>query len=464
MSNVKRGVHDTSNKGKGSGPADSSHKSKRQVWCDYCGRAGHGTHDCHWRKAVKKKQASYVPVSKQAPVDTRNEDVKKDESQGSSVNVRGDSATEKDSVVTAVTTTEVIPKDPTPVTDVVKEPVTLDVPKNNTTHVAHKPPVQHSGPKGNKSLGEVKLLSQLTELTAQEAGARDALKEMRKDLTENQAMIVALEKGKDDLEEKYNKTVDKLEKFNRDISIELEGRCMGAEVNFGRSIKQVWWWSWMMTAIYCFVVSFGVLAFVVNMTDQNQYFRMCQRSLFYDRNRMVPVNGSHVMGIDYCFFVHVLVRPVSFFVWLLLIALRVPFHMRLPHKREFTLKVLELDQREFPDLRPDVLSFGELKHKDPLLARVVIVRNWRRFYDRYSKTQLVSLELLAQLMTPKTAPLDSDPATVWKRMNFSAASFHSVNVDRYSVLDRDYVVQNTVKMAYIYYLDMIRSKEVPAFL
>jgi hypothetical protein len=111
------------------------------------------------------------------------------------------------------------------------------------------------------------------------------------------------------------------------------------------------------------------------------------------------------------------------------------------------------------DRRADTMSLRELKHMD---AKYGVVRyqytlngvNVRR--DTFgclaeAAHMLISFELLSQLTTPLVM-LARDQETAWERMETSAKSTHTVNIDKdLFVASRD-VVGNTLQVAHALWL------------
>jgi len=116
---------------------------------------------------------------------------------------------------------------------------------------------------------------------------------------------------------------------------------------------------------------------------------------------------------------------------------------------------VEMQDWDTDDRRADTMSLRELKHND---ARYGVVsyqytlngRNVRRdTFGRLARAahMLISFELLSQLTTPLVM-LARDQETAWERMETSAKSTHTVNIDKdLFVASRD-VVGNTLQVAH----------------
>jgi len=116
---------------------------------------------------------------------------------------------------------------------------------------------------------------------------------------------------------------------------------------------------------------------------------------------------------------------------------------------------VEMQDWDTGDRRADTMSLRELKHKDAKYGVVryqhtlngVSVR--RDTFGRLAEAahMLISFELLSQLTTPLVM-LARDQVTAWERMETSAKSTHTVNIDKdLFVASRD-VVGNTLQVAH----------------
>lgn len=115
-----------------------------------------------------------------------------------------------------------------------------------------------------------------------------------------------------------------------------------------------------------------------------------------------------------------------------------------------------VDRGTNKDLRDDVHSQGELKHK-PMLAEFNFVDNHiRKQYEKqgitsnyeWSRTLIVSLELLSQVMTGDAASLRLSSDDSWKKIYARAASMQSINLNRYESLGVTNIVQDTCIVAH----------------
>lgn len=112
------------------------------------------------------------------------------------------------------------------------------------------------------------------------------------------------------------------------------------------------------------------------------------------------------------------------------------------------------------DLRPDANSLQQLRHKDPLYARVKITKRWG--FNR-EVTIFVSMELVAQLTSPRFVSGSSTIKDLQERMWRAAETYPFVNLDRYLTLDRKFVANDSVRVA-LALLEYERERSVVGFL
>jgi len=79
-------------------------------------------------------------------------------------------------------------------------------------------------------------------------------------------------------------------------------------------------------------------------------------------------------------------------------------------------------------------------------------------YKQKSAILTVSLEMLTQIATINNISLMNDDTTAFTRLNTAAKSVATVNIDRFKVLKSEYVVQDTVSLAYCFFKIYIRSR------
>jgi len=127
------------------------------------------------------------------------------------------------------------------------------------------------------------------------------------------------------------------------------------------------------------------------------------------------------------------------------------FSKRATHSYSTT----ELVDWDTADRRADTMSLRELKHCDAQYGWVQYShtlngRNIRRntFGDlAKADPMLISFELLSQITTP-TIMLARDALTAWDRMEASAKSTHTVNIDKRLFTTGVNVVKNTLQVAH----------------
>ncbi len=130
---------------------------------------------------------------------------------------------------------------------------------------------------------------------------------------------------------------------------------------------------------------------------------------------------------------------------------RAIFSARATH----SYSTLEMKDWDDVDRRADTMSLRELKHVDPKYGVVKYThtlngRNVRRdaFGDLApSNLMLISFELLSQLTTPLVM-LARDQVTAWDRMEASAKSTHTINIDKDLFTTGCDVVGNTLQVAH----------------
>jgi hypothetical protein len=103
------------------------------------------------------------------------------------------------------------------------------------------------------------------------------------------------------------------------------------------------------------------------------------------------------------------------------------------------------------DFRADTLSLGKLKHEDALYcdARYQSNISWWTLSDI---TMVVSLEMFSQITTAANVRLNMGEGDVYKRLRTCAESTQSVNINRYWTLKGRSIVQDTILLAYGYFM------------
>lgn len=108
-------------------------------------------------------------------------------------------------------------------------------------------------------------------------------------------------------------------------------------------------------------------------------------------------------------------------------------------------------QVEKEDSRTDEACRGDMKHAEPFEAiyeHCTVVKLWCIPIYFSSKTKLkVNLELLVQITTHANMLLDSTDEVACSRLENASKTNTSVNLNRYDVLMKDHVRQNTVLLA-----------------
>lgn len=115
------------------------------------------------------------------------------------------------------------------------------------------------------------------------------------------------------------------------------------------------------------------------------------------------------------------------------------------------------------DYRPDAISLGALKHFDPhyvdMTAKIFDPDSFWWWPKSRTTRFKCSLELLSQLLVASNISLTLEPKLVFEKLNHMAKSINSVNLSRYEVLEKQFVITNTVILAYAMYRLMVEQQE-----
>jgi len=121
--------------------------------------------------------------------------------------------------------------------------------------------------------------------------------------------------------------------------------------------------------------------------------------------------------------------------------------------------VVLMDQPHFEfDNRPDTMASGILKHDHPIYVKALHEVYTFGFFRR-STVRTISVELLAQLLSPSIVNWSADSFTTWTRMNRCAATLQTVNIDKFKAVTSDNVVHDTILAAWGKYRYMIQCNE-----
>jgi hypothetical protein len=185
-------------------------------------------------------------------------------------------------------------------------------------------------------------------------------------------------------------------------------------------------WMWSSTIYNAFFIVF-MLYWVI--------FRAC-----YD---FVDVRGTHYSSNYYQ-----LLKPINE-----AIDLTHPDSLQTDHVQ--MRRTQPINDQE-PDLRPDALGLGKLKHSAKYLR--VEVTCLHRFFPVLTKRMcVISLELLAQCLVGKNFDYDMTDEDMVKKLTYFMNSLHSVNFDRYRVLAGQNIQQDTKQVAFFYAKSMQQS-------
>lgn len=118
------------------------------------------------------------------------------------------------------------------------------------------------------------------------------------------------------------------------------------------------------------------------------------------------------------------------------------------------------------DRRPDSASLLELKHENPLYAKVRIVEGdrWKSMFvdnNPFGRQRLlhVSVEIVAQLATAKNMKPGSTPFVAWERIHSAASALQTVNYDRFLAVRGINLVQDSALFVYALWKRMNESNE-----
>jgi hypothetical protein len=112
------------------------------------------------------------------------------------------------------------------------------------------------------------------------------------------------------------------------------------------------------------------------------------------------------------------------------------------------------DHPENENVRADGISLGEIKHFDPQFVTITSETfdyTWGFFRKT---TQIVSLELLAQIIVPSNYLLTVEEDIIFEKMQQTVKTLNSVNYSRFLAVGGDNVAQWTLLMAFAMYKKM----------
>jgi hypothetical protein len=118
------------------------------------------------------------------------------------------------------------------------------------------------------------------------------------------------------------------------------------------------------------------------------------------------------------------------------------------------------------DLRPDSGSVQDLKHEDAYLCYITHSYESKKlgFFSRIKyESMLCSAEVISQLSNQQNLNLNSAPKTVFDKLNIVASRLQTVNHDRYECFKGNYVVQNSVIVAYNMHADLVNRTKHHVF-
>jgi len=337
------------------------------------------------------------------------------------------------------------------------------------------------------------LVSQLQDVSADLAGTRDALKakaaevrEVREEVKESMDMkkeeAKALEKAIKDSEE-ADKKIRSEAYFTK-----MFGGFLHREWSFDRNPTHTYYWHWLT-----FVLSASILIHHMSIMDVNprflddlvhvdtncgeklmceerqvpvsmgwglQWLPVLEERFNYKINEYMNVHCTETLGVKYCRYKGVLVVNYKFrdsilyeFEWLALVTLIISMLLLSEDnkmiERHRIVEICGVGHRYDPrthaprDLRPDLNSLNEIKHENPgygvvevsicrkhfslidLVFRILGIRKNKR------RKQLVSLELLSQLLCAPVFAMNVDDETLWLKVNTVTKTLHTINDNRF---------------------------------
>lgn len=112
------------------------------------------------------------------------------------------------------------------------------------------------------------------------------------------------------------------------------------------------------------------------------------------------------------------------------------------------------DHPEKENVRADGISLGEIKHFDPQFVTITS-ETFDYSWGFFRKTeQIVSLELLAQIVIPSNFLLTVEEEVIFEKMQQTVKTLNSVNYSRFLAVGGDNVAQWTLLMAFAMYKKM----------
>jgi len=107
-------------------------------------------------------------------------------------------------------------------------------------------------------------------------------------------------------------------------------------------------------------------------------------------------------------------------------------------------------EKKVRDVRADLVALGKLKHLNPLIATCEYVRYSTIFRFPVRTTLYLSTELLTQLVVIANNSLNIGDDVAWDKLCNTAKNLHSVNIDRYEILQGKFVYENTILASHLF--------------
>lgn len=187
-------------------------------------------------------------------------------------------------------------------------------------------------------------------------------------------------------------------------------------------------------------------------------FRSVQDGTYYQRHATSQKSSEYVCTEPLTFFTYATINECtntykpssgySLILTLFYVLFVLAFHWRR-RLEGFKVFVNSVSVQGSLDRRADMMGQTELKHGG-VLANVKVTSYRFSFLwgqKRKNDRMIVDLELLTQLATPKNQHIAESFDQAAKRIDACLSNYHGVNIDRLSMLDHEYISQQTAVVA-----------------
>lgn len=279
-----------------------------------------------------------------------------------------------------------------------------------------------------------KIAESLQGTLADKKGEIDALREKVKELSGKQEEKEKKEREAEEAKERYEKYLERARHLGGNMKISFD------------KIKKTSLWQ-----LYFLALTTWLLGCVVT-------------SMIAD-SRLLTSGEKYVCNAQVLIFVCL----VTYFCYL-------RFKLFSRHKYTHTYRSLGL--RKVSDMevdnidkRSDVMSLGELKHNEPVIAVFLYHRveiKWfgpiPYLYEKKKKLHC-SVELYTQLSNPQNIAISMSDDIVGKRIEYATKQTHSLNIDRYEMAEgrKQTIYQNTGLLVYAKFKELQERLQVCPF-